>query len=835
MTRPGPVPPARPVNQQPVPMQVMLHILYRTVWTISLLVLATPAAWGTAVLEKVHQGEAGQRLQIFLRFDSVPDYRVVRSTRRIDIILEDTVIGEKFTLLPGDDRMVKMVSRRKDNSAVLSLYFRYKPQEVQVKKGRGSESLILDILTGNAFSSKYPDLSARLHGVSLLQRSEVDYTNPLQVSRWAGNWLLFFKEYETDIEIRPQLRFTLPPFPLAAELDDSPSRNGWPDWLPGDLQPRANSGEWTLLLSAVRELLPTEDDVRTRERLLLTYGELLVRSGGYEEPYELLQQIELTYPESRLSPLARFLFLYLQASREDPYLVFFELNKLEQTFSRGNLAPYFNIFQAETAIASGSLDRAEEILKRDEVAYTDQALFLRRLRQIDIAFLRNNKIRGLVGYLQLEKHYPRQINEFPASLAHFADALYTHRKFAEAAERYRTLSGLLTGTSWQDLSRFRLIMARMRNGEEVRAIRPLLDQLQEAFPGTRGAWLAHMKQTDLEYLAGRLSPAAAASRYHEVSENMTSRETREEALFKEALVQGLAGNHGECVDLCMTQLREFRTGKLKTETRALLLQHLTPLIRQLIDSEQYIRALVLAKQNRFFFTRGWVKTDLLYDLAKAYQRLGSYERAIRTYQYIMDVSPDQKREQVYLPLLESLYRDGRYELLEDYADRYAFRYPDGKDREKIFLLRLKGLRRSGQPDRAAGLLAAPDHPDSPAIRLEAAAIHFDLQQWEDVAAILTDPAMESRLGDPANRYMAAESLFQAGRMDEAEQYFLPLEAGGPYRDQAMFRLAQIYLRKGKKDKALNQFGKLADKEKDSLWRKLAREELKILQLERDRS
>ena len=51
-------------------------------------------------------------------------------------------------------------------------------------------------------------------------------------------------------------------------------------------------------------------------------------------------------------------------------------------------------------------------------------------------------------------------------------------------------------------------------------------------------------------------------------------------------------------------------------------------------------------------------------------------------------------------------------------------------------------------------------------------------------------------------------------------------------EQAQYRLAQIAAKKDDKQQALNLFKELAEKGKDPLWIKLAREEAAILELEK---
>jgi predicted Zn-dependent protease len=77
----------------------------------------------------------------------------------------------------------------------------------------------------------------------------------------------------------------------------------------------------------------------------------------------------------------------------------------------------------------------------------------------------------------------------------------------------------------------------------------------------------------------------------------------------------------------------------------------------------------------------------------------------------------------------------------------------------------------------------------------------------------------------------AESYFQAGKNEQAATFFQRLSEQKGDSGQARFRLAQIALKKGDNQGALNLFKELAEKGTDQLWSKLAREEAAILEME----
>ena len=242
---------------------------------------------------------------------------------------------------------------------------------------------------------------------------------------------------------------------------------------------------------------------------------------------------------------------------------------------------------------------------------------------------------------------------------------------------YMKLGDLLNNEPQQDLALFRLAMSQLHVQLTRQKGRLDLEQLIDAFPNSEGGFRALLKKTDLEYVERRLDPFEANGVYRRCTVYGRTILQREACLFKEALVDHFSGEQERSVEKCMKLLREFQGGKLRTEAMALIIQQLPGVIRQLVNDQQYVKGLVLAKQNRKYFIRGWLDTDLLYDLGKAYSRIGLADQAAQTYQYLFEVSDNADKEKIYLPLIEALFSDGRYLQVEEYADRYQLRYPNG--------------------------------------------------------------------------------------------------------------------------------------------------------------
>ncbi len=810
-------------------------MIYR-LFIIALLLFAVNQFSGTTaqaafVLKTVNRTDESTHLQLFFHFDQLPIFSTSTTGRRVDLILNDTVTANTLTPPPTDGRMIRMTSKRKKTQSILSFYFRYPPQKVTPEKYNDTAMLMLDILLGNPLSTSFPELSASMQGVTVVNRAGTDSLNPVATSDYAKNWISFFSIYETPVALSPLPQLLLPPFPLAAATLPHLATE---KWLPEEIQLLAKEGKWSQVSRLLRDQVTLQPDEQLKERLVFAYAESLVRDGKYKEPYILLQKIALQYPDTLMASLARFLFFYLDAVQGDPFSAYYDLKTLFEKIEKSTpYSPHIRILLAELALMNGQPTDAEELLGHDDVLQNEQVRTVRLLRQADLLYALNKRPEAITAYLNLA-HQSSPLYDDPMSLARFADALYAAHRFAEAGDHYQRLSDLLNNLPHQDLALFRQVMSQLHNAiAEQSALRDLR-QIQDAFPRSEGGLRALLKQTDLDYVSGRMNAPEALDIYGRIAAWAGKISLREEALFKQALTNYLEGKNETSVDLCMKMLREFQSGKLRPEAMALLIEQLPGVIKQLVADKEYIKALVCAKQNKIYFARGWLKTDLLYDLAKAYSKLGLVDQATQTYQYLFEVSSDLEREKIYLPLLQTLFAAGKYIQVEEYADRYLLRYPKGTDQPAIYLLKVQAVYKNGQTDEAIKLLLANDNPPSIQSELFSGRIFFEKKQWQRVIDTLTQPKLQPYI-DSSNLTLAlAESYFQVNQHDLAIPLFRRMIAQGKVTEQAQFRLAQIALKKSDMQQALNMFNDLAEKGKDPLWAKLAREEVQILQLQQIR-
>ena len=150
----------------------------------------------------------------------------------------------------------------------------------------------------------------------------------------------------------------------------------------------------------------------------------------------------------------------------------------------------------------------------------------------------------------------------------------------------------------------------------------------------------------------------------------------------------------------------------------------------------------------------------------------------------------------------------------------------------IFLLKARALYYSGHRDQLIKLLTADSSPNLAELELLKGRIYYENKQWPQVIATLDKPQLKKRLAENDLLLPLAEAYFQTSKNDEAQLLFQQLVSRDENNGQALYRLAEIEQRRGNSSQALKQFQQLAEKGKDPLWKKLAKEEAAILELRR---
>jgi len=237
-------------------------------------------------------------------------------------------------------------------------------------------------------------------------------------------------------------------------------------------------------------------------------------------------------------------------------------------------------------------------------------------------------------------------------------------------------------------------------------------------------------------------------------------------------------------------------------------------------------ALVLAKQNRKLFLKNWVDISLLSELAASYNALGIYDEASKIYLYLITLSSEDQKEQYYLPVIKAAFEHGSYYVVEDYADQYGFRYPEGKHRLDILELRIESLLASQKYKEAIDLLPETV-PDSESFSMLAATLYFHENDFDNVIKTLDRPLEISPTKLNRSIFMLAESFYQKEQFKKAGAFFNQIEKGSIHYDQALYRRAEFLIKENETDAALKLYKELAETGKNPLWIGLAQKAIEF--------
>ncbi|NNK96715.1 MAG: hypothetical protein HKP41_20385 [Desulfobacterales bacterium] len=772
------------------------------------------------VLSKMSKYEDNDSIRIFMAFNELPRFEKKVHSKRIDIVLKDTKIGQDAVFFTEDDKIVKILTEQHRDSAIVSLFFRYIPQKVDVSVN-AEDSLVIDLLLGNRFTRSYQDLSTRLQGVTLLKRETDDFSNPLITSKYAHDWKTFFSDYETGVSITAPVKIYIPSFPIIRLLPPGKEENI--ELITEEGLLLAKKEKWEDLVGLLKNLLASTTDIEEKKLLALTYGEALLQFGNYEGAYKQLYLLSTTYTREQVGILASYLLSILMATNDDPYSANFHLRNLQSKIRTDHpLASYHALSLAETSLATGHLENMKRSLDRDDIAYPDEIAYLRELRQADMYYAEDKSIKAYVAYQLALKNV--EVEEHPYSLNGLCSTLYDQKLFQDSAVCYEKLGEMVPDRNQLAMIYFRENMARLHASEDSDQLINNFGRVEDTFPGTEGAFRAALKKNDLRYLTNKKWSKTAMRYYNALGEKSNYRRVSEESLFKEALLYNFTGDTQKCIELTMSVLRNFRSGPLRESAQALLIQILPDVLQRLVDEGKYMEALALARQNRQLFINNWIDINLLAGLGHSYQQLGIYDEALRIYLYLTEIANAGEREVYFLSLTEIAYEKGAYNLVEEYAAQYGFYYPNGQHHDTILFRRIKALYANDQIDKAISLL--PETlPDMVEFKLLASLLYFNQNRYQEVVSILMNIWQQQALLPEKHTFILAESLFRIGRNDESEAFFAKVSTDEQFQDFSLYRLAEISKQKGNSGDALEKISQISENTNNNLWKRYADKEL----------
>jgi hypothetical protein len=797
----------------------------KIILSFALILLATTLhASAKSTLIKIIEDKDRDTIELHLFFDIPPKYTIQQSGKRINLTLEKSIVADSSLEFSTDDKIVKFLPIVDEEKTVLSFFLRYKPKEVKVTPGKDN-TLVLTIDVETVSLRTQTDIISDVKKTKKVANSAKKSSNPLLSSPYAHDWRLFFSRYESGVTIKAPVQFTLPPFPVISLLPPDKEKNLL--LIPAEINNLAATGQWNAMEPVLAGLLKNEKDLEKGKKIALTYGEVLFRAGNFTGAYKQLYLLEHTYPHEPVAVFAKFLLAGLEAAYEDPYIGDFKLREMESSVETDNpLTPYFMLLRIETALATNQLKKMQSLLSLDNITYPEKILKIKELRQADYWYANNNPIKAYVRYQLLND--PNLIEQHYYSLNGYCDTLYQQKLFPESTQCYQKLTHSITDKAQLGLVGYRKAMSELHFKQQAETLTDF-STISDAFSGTDAGYRAAIKKADLLFLTKKNWEAGSIRAYRVIAERATNRDTAEEAALKEALVYRINEKREKSIELLMTFLRTFRSGSLIETAQAVLIEILPDELQRLVQEKEYVKALVLAKQNHTFFENNWLDISLLADIAAAYQGIDLFDEAGNTYLYLMETGGAKAEEEYLLPLIRILFRQSKFDAVDTYSVQYAKKYPFGKDIQQVLFFRLKALLAANRIDQAISLLPSPltnvlDLQDL------AATLYFHKNDFKKITDILSPLWDKKEPLSPNSRFLLAESLYKQDLFDKAEEIYSTIQDASHFQDQALFRRAEIQIKKGQVEKAVKLFQEIVDKGKDPLWQNLAKKELQYTSL-----
>jgi tetratricopeptide (TPR) repeat protein len=306
--------------------------------------------------------------------------------------------------------------------------------------------------------------------------------------------------------------------------------------------------------------------------------------------------------------------------------------------------------------------------------------------------------------------------------------------------------------------------------------------------------------------------------------------------FKQALTYHLLQRSEQAISCLREFLHRDRVSELRSYAEALLAEILPSYIEHLVNQERYFDAMLLVEQNRDILVATQRNYSFLLNLGQVFNELEFYSRAVRLYQYVVDATDaDDKLEPVYVPLLEAFSALDDYPNVVLYAQRYLSQFKDkeGWVSEKraaaVYLYYVKALLELGDEAQAETLLRSEDRPGSDSLD-RFAARHFWRKKDLLTAGEQIRAVVESGNGKPFDLFVFAEALNAQQDYASALDYYRLLLDTEEYRLPAQYRMGNIHIARGERERGLTFLTRVAESKEDSRWKRLAQQSLLIQRL-----
>ena len=515
----------------------MFQICRQIIILFLLLMPAIQEASGadTVTLLQVTKNDSPEASRILLHFSDVPAYRLETSGQRLDLIMRNVIIDPAFNGMPEDHTIVRMEQQKTGEETTLSFLLRRPMLQVDSslilsgKKSQDSTALPTPVQLAliihredksapsaiTVLPKDRPAIMKEPIGVLKADSEQATASHSI-TSEYTGQWDRFLQEYETDIAIPVPLRYSLPPFPILA-LAGPAGMQGVGKVNCQELIRQSKAEGWQQVASKLAASVNKTTTEENREGLLLLYGESLVRATAFDKALEVLKNLHKRYPDTTVGMIARYLTVYSIAASGKPYDAAYELSFMQQETSAPLMLPYFDLLQAEIALATDNIDKAEILLQKKGKHSLGQVRRLFDLRRADMLFsvgrtgealtlyqslsaanttLSTGKTAEAFAFDQALSAHDDILADHPSSLAKYAAILYKKGDYQGALKQYVNLTAGLYDRPEQNLALCGTAMSQYHNGNTKEA-GLILEDVVKKFPISEGSFRARLKINDL--------------------------------------------------------------------------------------------------------------------------------------------------------------------------------------------------------------------------------------------------------------------------------------------------------------------------------------------------
>ncbi len=766
-------------------------------------------------LQRMNKQDSLVSSHVVFSFSTLPEYRLEPSGQRIDLFFKKTETVPNLRPLAEDDKIVRVLLGETQSELMVSLLLRQVPANITATAHPANASLALELFWQEGDQSR-PSIAFRISGMPTRQPG-TGTTLPRLRSDYTGRWHEFFLDYRTPLYMQLALDFSLPTLPRHG-LEELPE-----SWEP--ILQSLEAQQPAEALQGLRAHAPENLDAPWHAAGQMLHAEALLRKGDGPGGQALLD----TLPEQDLSTALRQRAGYLNSlalvMNGDPFGALARRGNLEKLLGEDPYRVPFDLLWVEVALSNGDGELALDQLQREPSRWPEGLQHFRLRRLADARVLAGQPEQALDHYRTLLTNGTLPDRDlFSSQLA--ARAFLETGHFESAQLLYQQLSERRMDTDARSEALYLRGLATYLGGNRQNALLQFR-QLIVDLNGTRGALRAWLTTLDHFITTREERHLLQGLRDYPVILALTEdRHLREEVFFKEAITRYLRGEHLRAIDSLGQFRRIHASSTLRREAESLMVEILQPEIEALIGRGEDLQAVVLLERYRDLLIQGDGQWPFLPQLAKAFTRLGLFERGCRVYLFLLDNARcEEEAKTFYLPLACLYFDRDEFALSERYARYYLEKYPDGKDRQELFLLQLTSLQRLERLDDAADLLQQESAPHSTQIDLLGAQIHWQRGAYEQVVAYANRLGSRGEAIPPAGLLLKAEALRRLGRGQQALPLYEVLLDDGTFRDQAAYRCGQLLLARGARSRALKLFQDIAEKGEDSLWRRLARDQM----------